>query len=1046
MKFTDIFIHRPVLAMVISLFLVVLGLRAAGELNVREYPMIETAVITVSTVYTGADASLIRGFITTPLEQEIATAEDIDYLTSNSARGASTITAHVRSEADPDEVLAQVVTKVNKLRSQLPRESEDPVISLAVGEQVGDMYISFTSEELSINRVADYVIREVEPKLTTLPGILRASAETNDIFAMRVWLDQERLTALDVTPSEVRAALQANNVLSAVGTTKGSMVEINFKANTDLSTVEGFEQMVLKEQDGAIVRLGDVAEVELGREGYTASSMFNDRRSVFIKVEVAADANALEAIAGVREAFNRVIKPRLPEGIESSINYDATVYIENAINEVRATIFEAIAIVIVVIFLFLGSLRSVLIPTVAVPLSLIGGLFLMQLMGFSINLLTLLAIVLAIGIVVDDAIIVLENIHRHIEEGMAPLDAALVGARELAWPIVAMTTTLVAVYLPIGFVGGLTGTLFTEFAFTLAGAVLISGVVALTLSPMMCAKLLRRDEGDSANRLEHWLDQRFEGLRRVYHRDLDRVMNDSAGVLVFGVIILASCFLLFLRSPAELAPEEDTGLIFFIGEADPYVTLDYIERFTAEIGQVTHDTPEIRLNFLFNGGSPRSGASNSAFGGFIFEPWSERQRSSTEVLAETIRPRTAAIAGMRINAINPSPLPSAGTFPVEFVINTTLGFSLLNESADEVLKRARATRKFIFIDKNLKIDRPQQLLHIDRNKAALLGVDMQDLSADLASLLSGGYVNRFSMNDRSYKVIPQVLRQQRLEPEDLNNYYTRTRSGKLIPLSSLVTLESEVVPRSLASFQQLNAVTLSGIPRPGIALGEALETLEQISAEVLSREYSLDYSGQSRQFKTEGSSLIFTFFFALLLIYLVLAAQFESFRDPLIMLVTVPMSISGALLCLNILAMFRVNGATLNIYTQVGLVTLIGVISKHGILIVEFANRLQEKGLSRRAAIEEAASVRLRPVLMTTAALVLAMVPLLLATGPGAAARFSMGLVIASGMTIGTLFTLYVLPAVYLYLGRDLGAKRTTDGAGGMEDTPGGRVPTGGQI
>jgi multidrug efflux pump len=1032
MKFTDLFIHRPVLATVISLFLVVLGLRAASELNVREYPMIETAVITVSTVYTGADAALIRGFITTPLEQEIATAEDIDYLTSNSSRGISTITAHVRSEADPDEVLAQVVTKVNKLRSQLPRESEDPVITLAVGEQVGDMYISFTSDELSINRVADYVIREVEPKLTTLPGILRASAQTNDIFAMRIWLNQERLTALGVAPGEVRKALQSNNVLSAVGTTKGSMVEINFKANTDLSTVEGFEELVLREQGGAIVRLGDVAEVELGREGYTASSMFNDRKSVFIKVEVADDANALEAIAGVRATYNQVIKPRLPEGIESSINYDATVYIENAINEVRTTIFEAIAIVIVVIFLFLGSLRSVLIPTVAVPLSLIGGLFLMQLMGFSINLLTLLAIVLAIGIVVDDAIIVLENIHRHIEEGMAPLDAALVGARELAWPIVAMTTTLVAVYLPIGFVGGLTGTLFTEFAFTLAGAVLISGVVALTLSPMMCAKLLRRDEGESGNRLEHWLDQRFEDLRRVYHRDLDRVMDDRAGVLVFGVIILISCYLLFLRSPAELAPEEDTGLIFFIGEADPYVTLDYIERFTAEIGQITHDTPEIALNFLFNGGGPGGGgAANSAFGGFIFEPWSDRRRSSSQVLTETIQPRTAAIAGLRVNAINPPPLPSAGVFPVEFVINSTLDFPRLHESADEVLKRARATRKFIFIDKNLKIDRPQQLLHIDRNKAALLGVDMQSLSADLAALLSGGYVNRFSMNDRSYKVIPQVRRQERLAPQDLNNYYTRTRSGKLIPLSTLVTLDSEVVPRSLEAFQQLNAVTLSGIPRPGIALGEALETLEQISAELLSREYSFDYSGQSRQFKTEGSSLIFTFFFALLLIYLVLAAQFESFRDPLIMLVTVPMSISGALLCLNILAMFRINGATLNIYTQVGLVTLIGVISKHGILIVEFANRLQEEGRSRREAIEEAASVRLRPVLMTTAALVLAMVPLLFASGPGAAARFSMGLVIASGMTIGTLFTLYVLPAVYLYLGRDLARKHAADGEEG---------------
>ena len=931
----------------------------------------------------------------------------------------------MRTGANPDEVLTQVVTKVNKLRNQLPQASEDPVINLAVGEQVGSMYISFTSDELPINRVADYVIREVEPKLSTLPGVQSADAETTAIFAMRLWLDQERMTALGVTASDVRAALQANNVLSAVGATKGGMVQIDLKANTDLSSIEGFEQLVLREQEGAIVRLGDIAEVELGSEGYQSSSMFIDQEAVFVQIDVATDANALDVIARVRKVFYDNIEPRLPEGITGNINYDATVYIENAISDVQTTIIEAMIIVIVVIFLFLGSMRSVLIPAVAVPLSLIGGLFLMQLMGFSINLLTLLAIVLAIGIVVDDAIIVLENIHRHIEQGMAPKDAALKGASELAWPIVAMTTTLVAVYLPIGFVGGLTGTLFTEFAFTLAGAVLVSGLVALTLSPMMCAKLLSKDGANSGNRLEHWLDQRFEALRGMYHRDLDRVLDDRAGILVFGAIIIASCYFLFVRSPTELAPAEDLGLIFYIAEADPYVTLDYMEKYTAEIGQITRETPEIDVNFLFNGTSPDGpGSTNGAFGGFIFQPWAERERSSVTTLAETIQPRTQDIAGLQVNAINPPPLPSSGVFPVEFVINTTLDFTLLYESAQQVLQKARESGKFIFIDQNLQIDKPRERLHIDRDKAALLGVDMQTLSGDLSSLLSGGFVNRFAMNDRSYKVIPQVRRQERLNAEDLHNYYTRTRSGKLIPLSTLVTLEHEVVPRSLKGFQQLNAVTLSGLPRPGVALGDALATLENISNEVLSREYSIDYAGQSRQFKTESGSLTTTFFFALLLIYLVLAAQFESFRDPVIMLVTVPMSVSGALLCLNVLAMFQVTGATLNIYTQVGLVTLIGVISKHGILIVEFANRLQEEGMAKREAIEEAASVRLRPVLMTTAALVIAMVPLLIASGPGASARFSMGLVIASGMTIGTLFTLYVLPAVYMYLGRDLAARR----------------------
>ncbi len=1023
MQFTDIFIRKPVLATVLSLFLLVMGIQAARDMNVREYPMLENAVITVSTAYIGADAELIKGFITTPLEQEISTAENIDYLTSSSTRGFSTISAYVRSDANPDEVLTQVVTKVSALRNQLPRESEDPVISLAIGEQVGSMYISFTSDELPINRVADYVIREVEPKLTTLPGIQRAKAETTAVFAMRIWLDQERMTALNVTASEVNAALAANNVLSSVGASKGSMVEINLKANTDLNSVEGFEQLVLREDNGVLIRLGDIAEVELGNEGYGSSAMFNDKETVFIQVDVASDANALEVIANVRDVFYNVVEPRLPEGIVGNINYDATVYIENALAEVQTTIVEAMVIVILVIFLFLGSMRSVLIPAVAVPLSLIGGLFFMQIFGFSINLLTLLAFVLAIGIVVDDAIIVLENIHRHIEEGMTPLDAALQGASELAWPVVAMTTTLVAVYLPIGFVGGMTGTLFTEFAFTLAGAVLISGIVALTLSPMMCSKLLKRESG-TQNRFEQWLDRAFDSLRHAYQRDLHRLMDDRIGILAFGALVLVSCYFLFLRSPTELAPQEDLGLIFFIGDADPYVSRDYLERYSAEIGQITYNTPEINLNFLFNGVSlDGSGGTNGIFGGFIFTPWDQRQRSSQQVLDETIQPSANNIAGLQVTAINPSPLPSTGTFPIEFIVNTTLDFDTLFASSQEILQKARESGKFIFINTDLKIDKPQQQLHIDRNKAAQLGVDMQDLSADLSALLSGNYVNRFAMNERSYKVIPQIHRNQRLSPEMLENYYTRTASGKLIPLNTVITLENEVTPRSLKSFQQLNAVTFTGVPRPGVALGDALATLEEIADNLLTREYSVDYAGQSRQFKYEGASLVATFFFALLLIYLVLAAQFESFRDPIIMLVTVPMSISGALLCLNILAMFQINGATLNIYTQVGLVTLIGVISKHGILIVEFANRLQEQGRSKREAIEEAAAVRLRPVLMTTAALVLAMVPLLLGSGPGASARFSMGLIIASGMTIGTLFTLYVLPAVYLYLGRDYQAQ-----------------------
>lgn len=1027
MKFTDIFIHKPVLAMVVSLFIMLLGLRAGTELNVRMYPFVENSVITVTTAYVGADADLVQGFITTPLEREIATAEGIDYLTSTSGNGMSTIRVAVREDVDADEVFTQVLSRVNKLRSELPTGSEDPVILLSTGDDVGDMYLSFASESMGLNQITDYLIREVEPKLATIPGVLRANIEGNRAYAMRIWLDPARMAALDVTASEVRQALISNNVLSAVGSTKGSMMMMDLKANTDLNSPEQFEDIVLRQRDNTIVRLRDVADVELGSESYSGSTTFTGVQSVFIAINVANEANSLDVIQEVRRVWDNEILPQLPQGLVAEIPYDATNYIRSAISDVQATIIEAVVIVIVVIFLFLGSLRSVIIPAIAVPLSLVGALFLMLLMGFSINLLTLLAMVLAIGIVVDDAIIILENIHRHVEEGMSPFEASLRGARELAWPIVAMTTTLVAVYLPIGFVGGLTGTMFTEFAYTLAGAVLLSGVIALTLSPMMCARLLKPkgEESAASGRLAHWLDARFERLRLTYQRDLHKVLDDKGGMLIFGAIVLVSCYYLYASSPAELAPEEDTGFLFYLLETDPNTSLEYVERFSDQLADITRNTPEIDNNFLYNGVSLTApSATNGGFGGFVFKPWDQRDRSSKEVLASDIQPRLDAIAGAQIVAVVPSSMPIAGTFPVEFVIGTTDSPQVLHGVGEEILARAYASGKFIFLNTDIKYDRPRQQILIDRDKAALMGVDMQTLSNDLSTFMAGAYVNRFSMDNRSYRVIPQVQRQDRMSVEQLAGYYTRASNGQLVPLSTLVRFEDEVQPQALKRFQQLNAMTISGVPRPGVSLGDALAEMEQIAAEVMPYGYSIDYSGESRQYKREGSALVLTFFFALVVIYLVLAAQFESFRDPIIMLVTVPMSICGALLFLNILAMFQVPGATLNIYSQVGLLTLIGVISKHGILIVEFANRLQLEGMSKREAIEEASSIRLRPVLMTTAALVLAMIPLLTATGPGAVSRFSMGLIIAAGMTVGTLFTLYVLPAVYLYIGRDYSAGR----------------------
>ncbi|WP_317932379.1 efflux RND transporter permease subunit [Halioxenophilus sp. WMMB6] len=1021
MKFTDIFINKPVLATVVSLIILLLGLRAGNELNVRKFPELQNAVINVSTAYIGADADLVQGFITTPIERLVATVDGINYMVSSSVAGISTVSAHVRLDADPDKVLTKVIAKVNKLRGELPAAAENSVIELRVGDPAAHAYLAFYSESLTTNQITDYLIREVEPRLSTVPGVQRADISGGRTFAVRAWLKPERLRAFSLTASDIANALRSNNVLSAVGATKGAMLEIDLKADTDLRSIDEFKRMIVRSEGGSIIRLEDVAEVELGSENYATSARFNGKQATFFAIYLTPDANAVEVLANLRKVWDDEVVPQLPEGLKADFSYDSSIYIRDSIAEVKQTISEAILIVIVVIFLFLGSMRSVVVPAVAVPLSLVGALFLMLLMGFSLNLLTLLAMVLAIGIVVDDAIIVLENIHRHIEHGMTPKQAALRGARELAWPVVAMTTTLVAVYLPIGFLSGITGVLFVEFAFTLAGAVLISGIVALTLSPMMCAKLLRAKRNDKEGGLENWLDRQFEKLQHAYQRDLHVMLDQRLGIAIFGVIVLVSCYFLFVMSPTELAPTEDVGLTFYIAEADPGVSLEYVERFSLEAWEIHQASDAIAGDFQFNGMSVTApGSHNGAFGGLIFAPWSERDVAMQDVLNDLITPRFSEVSGLQVAALIPPALPTGGTgMPIEFVVVSTAPTTLVKEFADEIVNRAKDSKKFIFLNTDVKINKPRTDILIDRDKASQLGIDMAQLSADLSAMLSGGYVNRFSLDNRSYKVVPQVERAERLTPQQLEQYYTRTQTGELVPLSTIVSLKDSVQPQVLSRFQQLNSVTIGAVPRPNIAYGDALGMLEDIAADVLPKGYTVDYAGQSRQFKTEGSALVVTFFFALVVIYLVLSAQFESFRDPIIMLVTVPMSICGALLVLNFLGLFRVPGATLNIYTQIGLLTLIGVISKHGILIVEFANKLQSEGRSKRQAIEEAAAIRLRPVLMTTAALVLAMLPMLVASGPGAISRFSMGLVIAAGMTIGTAFTLYVLPAVYLFIGRD---------------------------
>ena len=1027
-RFTDTFVNKPVLAIVVSLFIFLLGLRAAFDLNVRQFPEIKNAVVTVSTTYFGADADLMQGFVTTPIEREVAAAEGIDYVVSTSVAGVSNIQAFLRLDADPNEALTQIAAQVNKVRSVLPQEAEEPVITLSVGETIAAMYMSFYSEILTNSQITDYLVRVVEPQLSTIPGVQRAVILGDRTFAMRVWLDPERMAAMGVTGSDVFAALQANNVLSAVGRTKGQSVTIELTAATDLSTPEEFEQLVVRAENGAIVRLMDIAEVELGSENYDNSVSFNGLSATFIGIEVSPDANALDVIADVREVWRTQIEPQFPQGLDGDIVYDSTEYIESAINEVIETIVLALVIVVAVIYLFLGSVRSVIIPALAMPLSLVGTMFLMLLMGFSINLLTLLAMVLAIGIVVDDAIIIVENIHRHIEDGMEPFDAAIRGARELAWPIVAMSTTLIAVFLPIGFVEGITGTLFVEFAFTLAASVVISGVVALTLSPMLASRLLKARSGDEKRGFEGWLDRRFSALERSYQRRLHGALDSRAVVLTFGLIVLVSCYFLFVTSPSELEPVEDQGFVLAIASADASTTLDQLESNTAVINRFGDEIPELSNIFLINGlGGGGVGATNQAIAGFVLAPWDERTRTTQTILETELQPRLEQIPGLSVFALVPPSLPGGGGgAPVEFVIRSTEPAENLQEVAQEILGRAMATGRFIFIDGDLKIDRPQSEIRIDREKAALMGVDMQTLSNDISTLLAGAQAGRFALENRSYRVIPQLERAARLTPEQIEDLYTRNRAGELVQLATLVTLVDKVQPQQLKRFQQLNSVTLSGVPRPGVTLGEALAILEGIADEVLPPGYSVDYSGQSRQFKSEGQQLILTFFFALIVIYLVLAAQFESFRDSAVIMMTVPMSIAGALIFISL------GFATLNIYTQVGLVTLIGLIAKHGILIVEFANQLQSDGRSKREAIEQAASIRLRPILMTTAATVLAMIPLLVASGPGAGSRYAMGLVIATGMTIGTLFTLFVVPAVYLYLSPERNTKTAVSGAGAL--------------
>jgi len=999
MKFTDLFVKRPVLAIVVNLVILIAGLQAIRALSVRQYPRSDIAVVTVTTAYVGANADLVRGFITTPLERVIASADGIDYMESSSAQGVSTITVHLQLNYDTNAALTQIQAKVAQVRNDLPPEAEAPVIDLATADnQFASIYLGFSSTDLDPNQITDYLTRVVQPKLSAISGVQRADILGARTFAMRIWLKPDRMAALGIAPSMVRDALARNNSLSAIGQTKGSMVSVNLVANTDLRTPDEFRRMVVKEDGGNIVRLSDIADVQLGAENYDQDIRFNGEAATFMGVWVLPTANALDVIGKVREALPG-IRAQLPAGMKVGVPYDATEYIHDALSEVLSTLTETLLIVVVVIFLFLGSFRSVLIPIVAIPISLIGAVFLMMLAGFTVNLLTLLAIVLSVGLVVDDAIVMVENVERHLHAGKSPVQAAIDAARELVGPIIAMTITLAAVYAPIGIQGGLTGSLFREFAFTLAGAVIVSGVVALTLSPMMGSKLLRA--GDPERGFSGWINRRFETVRRIYSRALASTLRYRPVVLTLWIIVAVLMVPFYMFSQRELAPAEDQGFFFGFVQAAPNATLEQTKLFTDQIYDVYKAMPESASIFQIT-------LPNGGFGGMVTKPWSQRTKTTQQLLMESMGP-LSKIAGVRVIPQAPPPLPGGGNFPVDLVIASAAEPKQLNEVAEQLVHKAMASGMFIYADSDLKFDQPQTEIVFDRDKLRSQGVDLNQAGRDLSTLLGANYVNRFSIQGRSYKVIPQMVRAERLTPDQLSSIYITGSENRLVPLSTFATLKTTAEPRDLKKFQQLNAVRIQGVIPPPVPLDQALSFLENEARKILPEGATIDYAGESRQLRTEGGKFLGTLLLSAVLIYLVLAAQFESFRDPFIILAgSVPLAVSGALL------FSFLDFTTLNIYSEVGLITLVGLVSKNGILIVQFANELRETGLDKLAAVTEAAATRLRPILMTTAATVVGHFPLVLATGPGAGARNSIGIMLVSGMVIGTTFTLFVVPSIYM--------------------------------
>jgi len=1003
-SFTDVFIRHPVLAAVVNLVLLLVGWRALSALPVQQYPKIESSSVVITTVYTGASAETVRGFLTTPIERVVSAISGVDYLESTSRAGISTVTVRLKLDHSSTAALAEVTARLQQVRSELPDEAEPPVVEIQRADRpYASFYLSFTSSEREIPAVTDWLVRTLQPQLATLQGVQRVDVVGGRPIAMRVWIDPDRLAALGLAPGDVHSALRRNNYLAAVGQTKGNLVQVNLLANTDLRTVQEFEDLIVTERGGAVVRLSDVARVELGAEEPDMVAKFSEKEAVYLGIWPLVGVNEIEVAHRLRAEMER-LRPTLPPDIDMRLAYDATEFMEDALTEITKTLTETILIVGLVVFLFMGSLRTALVPLVAMPVSLVGAAIVMLAAGFSLNLLTILAIVLSVGLVVDDAIVVVENVERHVRSGKTRIEAALTGARELVGPIIAMTITLATVYAPIGFQGGLTGTLFLEFAITLAAAVVVSGVVAVTLSPVMSAYMIPPHGHET--RLTRLVNRGFELVRRGYARVLAGALEMRWAIALAAVLVTLAAWPLYSWSRKELAPVEDQAHISLYLDASPDSTLEAVNRQSLEVVDTVTAFPEAEFMWSLS-------ASWGGFGGMKAKDWRDRTRSTEQIYGEVFG-AVSQVPGLRVFPRLDPPLPNAGQYDVELVLQSAAPVEDLLGTAAAVLGAGWQSGKFLYVDTDLKIDRPEARVVIDREQLADLGLDLASVGGELGTLLGGAYVNRFNYFDRSYKVIPQIGDEDRATLGPLLDLKVRTPGGKLVPVSTFTHIEQSTAPRTLNRFQQRNAVRVFGGVKPGVTKEEGLAVLERAAKAAAGPGVVLDHAGESRQIRREGSALAGTLGFALVLIYLVLAAQFRSFRDPLIVLLgSVPLAISGALVFTFL------DLTTINIYSQVGLITLVGLIAKNGILIVEFANTLQERGLAKAEALREAALTRLRPVLMTSAATVLGHFPLVLVTGPGAEARNSIGIVLVAGMLIGTVFTLIVVPVFYALIARE---------------------------